>query len=500
MALDPASSRPRLPAGQGPALLPRRRDGLYNPRLHRRYAIRDDIPVMLIDEAIDVDDAEHERLMARVEQRRPRADVSPRDQIGGMVGYAHTMKSGRHTARLLAAAVLVITAGLRHRPWHRCRHRPPPTPLASGGEYHPLTPLRIFDSPSRYDRSTTSRRCGKPIGAPARPSSTSSCSVWAASPPTPLRQRARRRGQHHRRRPALAGTSGVRQGCPAGTRSRSSTSRRARRCPTWRSCGRAPTASWTIALFGPASGTRRRGRRRVRLVLDQQLVPNPGVENDGSRLIPVTPSRVLDSRDGAGTPRLRRLGRQADHRVCSPRRRRVQPGTTDVVPNSPTSPAWCSTSPASTTSAGAATPSCQVLPDAPPRDGSDHLEPQPRAGVRSRPNLVIVPIGADGKVRILQQPGNTHVVVDVVGYLLRQPGPIDRGRPRRARSRRRSGPSTPARPRSARCRSGRAGRGLELRRLRRLGDPRRPAGRATSRGHRQPHLGRPHPAVPDRSS
>lgn len=41
-------------------------DALYNPRLHRRYQVRDDIPVMLIDEAETVDDAEHERIMAKV--------------------------------------------------------------------------------------------------------------------------------------------------------------------------------------------------------------------------------------------------------------------------------------------------------------------------------------------------------------------------------------------------------------------------------------------------
>jgi len=42
-------------------------DSLYNPRLKRRYAIRDDIPVMLIDEAETVSDAEHDRIMAKVE-------------------------------------------------------------------------------------------------------------------------------------------------------------------------------------------------------------------------------------------------------------------------------------------------------------------------------------------------------------------------------------------------------------------------------------------------
>ncbi len=39
---------------------------LYNPRLKRRYEVRDDIPIMLIDEAVTVSDAEHDRLMALV--------------------------------------------------------------------------------------------------------------------------------------------------------------------------------------------------------------------------------------------------------------------------------------------------------------------------------------------------------------------------------------------------------------------------------------------------
>jgi uncharacterized protein YbaR (Trm112 family) len=41
-------------------------DALYNPRLRRRYAVREGIPVMLADEAEDVDDAEHARLLAKV--------------------------------------------------------------------------------------------------------------------------------------------------------------------------------------------------------------------------------------------------------------------------------------------------------------------------------------------------------------------------------------------------------------------------------------------------
>ena len=43
-------------------------DALYNPRLRRKYRIDDGIPVLLIDEAVDVDDEEHQRLMSAAGQ------------------------------------------------------------------------------------------------------------------------------------------------------------------------------------------------------------------------------------------------------------------------------------------------------------------------------------------------------------------------------------------------------------------------------------------------
>jgi uncharacterized protein len=53
------------PDDKGPLLYFEDEDALYNPRLHRRYAVRDGIPIMLIDEAETVADAEHERLVAK---------------------------------------------------------------------------------------------------------------------------------------------------------------------------------------------------------------------------------------------------------------------------------------------------------------------------------------------------------------------------------------------------------------------------------------------------
>lgn len=40
-------------------------DCFYNPRLQRKYPIREGIPVMLIDEAEAVDESEHKRLVAK---------------------------------------------------------------------------------------------------------------------------------------------------------------------------------------------------------------------------------------------------------------------------------------------------------------------------------------------------------------------------------------------------------------------------------------------------
>jgi uncharacterized protein YbaR (Trm112 family) len=67
MALDPLLLEIlACPEDKGPLYYFQDEDSLYNPRLKRRYAVREDIPIMLIDEAETVTDAEHDRLMAKV--------------------------------------------------------------------------------------------------------------------------------------------------------------------------------------------------------------------------------------------------------------------------------------------------------------------------------------------------------------------------------------------------------------------------------------------------
>ncbi len=79
MALDPMLVEIlACPEDKGPLLYFADEDALYNPRLRRRYAIHDGIPVMLIDEAETVSDEEHDRLMAKADTEgvRPTFEAS----------------------------------------------------------------------------------------------------------------------------------------------------------------------------------------------------------------------------------------------------------------------------------------------------------------------------------------------------------------------------------------------------------------------------------------
>ena len=55
------------PLCKAPVELVHYETGLKCTQCKRVYPIRDDIPVMLVDEATTVDDAEHDRLMAKAE-------------------------------------------------------------------------------------------------------------------------------------------------------------------------------------------------------------------------------------------------------------------------------------------------------------------------------------------------------------------------------------------------------------------------------------------------
>lgn len=76
MALDPLLLEVlACPEDKGPLLYFEDEQRLYNPRLHRSYEVRDDIPVMLVDEATTVDEDEHRRLMEKARAEAVRSTL-----------------------------------------------------------------------------------------------------------------------------------------------------------------------------------------------------------------------------------------------------------------------------------------------------------------------------------------------------------------------------------------------------------------------------------------
>jgi uncharacterized protein YbaR (Trm112 family) len=68
------------PVDKGPLLYFDDEDSLYNPRLHRRYRIKDGIPDMLIDDSEEVSSEEHERLVKKAASEGVKLNF---EQVGG---------------------------------------------------------------------------------------------------------------------------------------------------------------------------------------------------------------------------------------------------------------------------------------------------------------------------------------------------------------------------------------------------------------------------------
>jgi uncharacterized protein len=78
MALDPLLLEIlACPEDKGPLYYLADENALYNPRLKRRYAVHDDIPNMLVEEAETVSDEEHNRILAKVEAEGIRPTFEP---------------------------------------------------------------------------------------------------------------------------------------------------------------------------------------------------------------------------------------------------------------------------------------------------------------------------------------------------------------------------------------------------------------------------------------
>ena len=97
---SPTARDPRVPRRQGPAALPGERGHALQPPPPPPVRGRDGIPIMLIDEAETVDDAEHERLMAKVAELGLDAGAArASDRDAGPDRHRRHARSGLRAAR-----------------------------------------------------------------------------------------------------------------------------------------------------------------------------------------------------------------------------------------------------------------------------------------------------------------------------------------------------------------------------------------------------------------
>ena len=316
-------------------------------------------------------------------------------------------------ARLLSAAVLVVTAGFVVAPGAAPVGAAVPD-MGSGGEFHPLTPVRIFDS-----RPASPINDVAPLGAKLLGTGPATFDIKLLGqgliPDNPL--------------DVLAvvvnitvtepGNQGYLEAYGTGARPGTRTSiinfAANQTVPNVSIVRPGDGGMLTIGLYG-TSGT-------ANVLVDvfgwfstSNFIPNTTAEDDGARLIPTTPSRILDTREGIGTAKApMTAGATIDVQIRGADG--VNPTATDVVPDLPDVVGVLLNVVGLTTEPGSKSTYVSLIPDALPagqNPTTSNLNLPPNV---IKANLVFVPVGSDGKVRIFNYQGNTQVVADVVGYM-----------------------------------------------------------------------------------
>ena len=145
----------------------------------------------------------------------------------------------------------------------------------------------------------------------------------------------------------------------------------------------------------------------------------------GARLIPVAPGRIYDSRDAAFNPGTTPLGQATTVKVGIRGADALNPNVTDIVPNNANVVGVVLNVTGINDQAGSSNTFISVLPEDPsgqPSTSNLNLTPG-----QVKANLVIVPVtNTDGKVRLYNNSGKTHLAVDVVGYMLANQDPATR--------------------------------------------------------------------------
>lgn len=330
------------------------------------------------------------------------------------MGYARRMKSARHVGRSCWAALALIIGVAAVLPTASATAAPT---LAGGGEYHPLTPQRIFDSRPASPINDVAPLGAKPL-SPAVATFDISLLGTGGIPSDPSLVLAVAVNITVTEATNGGYLKAYGTGAPASTSSIVNFNR-GQTIPNLALVRPGANGALTIGLFGQSGS--------AHVLVDvfgwfsTSTLPSGG---DGARLIPVTPARVLDSRDGTNRSPAGPLTPRESISLQIRGIDGVNPNVADVVPNSADvvgvllNVVGITTAPGSAATYVSAVPSQPVNPP-----GTSNLNLPVNT---TKANLVMAPLGADGRVWLYNFAGNTHLVADVVGYLVANQDPLTR--------------------------------------------------------------------------
>jgi hypothetical protein len=281
---------------------------------------------------------------------------------------------------------------------------------AGGGEYHPLTPVRIFDSrPDGPSLNDVAPIGAKPLGAPGVATFDIDVLGLGGLPADP--------GQ------VLAvvlnitvtapGAAGYLKAVASGENANAGQSSivnfaKGQTVPNVAIVRPGGNGKVTIGLYGQS------GTAHVIVDVFGWFSLSTVAAGEGARLIPVTPGRIYDTRDDVSrVPPKSPLG--AGETITVPIRGAdaYSPTVVDLVPDSPDVIGVV----VNVTAIASLATFVSVLPENLPLGEAPTTSNLNLAGGAVRANLVFAPLGADGAIRIYNHAPGTHVIVDVVGYL-----------------------------------------------------------------------------------
>jgi len=146
----------------------------------------------------------------------------------------------------------------------------------------------------------------------------------------------------------------------------------------------------------------------------------------GARLVPVSPGRILDTRSGLNRSPAGPLNERETIEVPVRGVDAAEPAVVDIVPNDPKVVGVVLNMAGVNDLPTSAATHLSVVPDPLPAGQSPSTANLNLVKGQVKSNMVMVPIGADGKIRVYNNSATAHVVLDVVGYLIAQQDPTTR--------------------------------------------------------------------------